>query len=350
MKKFYKLTFLIIISIITILNLSGCLETIDNPTLPSRGFYMGIVPSISYNQSIEDVHLQVAEYAEFIPVWASGAGATGFWDYADKLKGWWSRNVLDGLIRDNGMFPIIHFSFIDKNIDNQLILHTPENMEDATLSDQEWRNLYKKSVLDVVRITKPLYLSVGNEVNRWYEDYGNKMSNPNGFQHFVSLYEEIYDSVKNISPNTFVFCVFSREIVDENREADLEVLNLFSPDKLDILMFTSYPFALQEINQVSDISDDYYLIASSYMPDKLFGFSELGWLSLDFFGGEKGQSDFLINLLTNLTINQGINLHLFSYCWLHDLSEEDTSGLIKIDGTEKLAYDTWKQISNYNFK
>lgn len=70
-------------------------------------------------------------------------------------------------------------------------------------------------MLDVVRASKPLYLSVGNEVNRWYEKYGANSSSPNGFQHFVTLYEEIYDAVKELSPETKVFCTFAREIVAE---------------------------------------------------------------------------------------------------------------------------------------
>jgi len=71
---------------------------------------------------------------------------------------------------------------------------------------------------------------------------------PNGFQHYVSLYEEVYDTVKKKSPKTKVFCTFAREIVSENWEADLKVFKMFPPDKMDILVFTSYPYAVQGIN------------------------------------------------------------------------------------------------------
>jgi len=39
-----------------------------------------------------------------------------------------------------------------------------------------------------VEASKPKYLSVGNEVNRWLEAYG--LEGPNGFENWVSLYEE----------------------------------------------------------------------------------------------------------------------------------------------------------------
>lgn len=144
-------------------------------------------------------------------------------------------------------------------------------------------------MLDVVRASRPYYLSVGNEVNRWYEKYGVNSSSPNGFQYYVSLYEEIYDEVKDLSPNTIVFCTFSREIVAENREADLEVLNMFDPNKIDKLVFTSYPFAVEGIIAPEDVPDDYYKIASDYMSEKPFGFSELGWPSIEAFGGRRGK-------------------------------------------------------------
>lgn len=243
------------------------------------------------------------------------------------------------------MFPLIHFSFIDKDDYGDLILKTPNNIPNATLNNSEWRSLYKISVIDVVNTAKPAYLSLGNEVNRWYEKYGNANENPNGFQHYISLYEEIYDLVKEVAPNTKVFCVFSREIVDENREADLNVLNMFDENKIDILVFTTYPIAVQGINHPLDIPDDYYLSASQYMPNKPFGFSEIGWPTYELTEGEKAQYDILINLSSYLTIDQGISLHLFMYCWLHDLGEGDTTGLIKRNGEEKLGYNAWQRIS-----
>jgi Tol biopolymer transport system component len=77
-----------------------------------------------------------------------------------------------------------------------------------------------------------------------------------------------------------------------------------------------------------------------------FGFSEIGWSTLPAFGGELGQYQFLHNLSSSLTIDQDIDLHLFCYCWLHDLEGGDTTGLIHRNGTEKLGYQAWKQISN----
>ena len=158
--------------ILIFISFSGCVDSIDEPSIPERGFYMGLLPTSAENQDLTEVYKQVSKATEFVPVWSSGTGAEGFWDYVDQLKGWWGTTFLDGLIRGNGMFPIIHFSFIDKDQQGNLILKTPSHMQDATLSDQAWRNLYKTSVIDVVKEAKPAYVSIGNEVNRWYEIYG----------------------------------------------------------------------------------------------------------------------------------------------------------------------------------
>jgi len=324
----------------------------DSPALPARGYFKGILPIPASGQEIADAYAQASLSAEFVPVWESGVGASGFWDYAGALK---SGSLAKSLVRGNGMFPIVNFSFIDKNpATGSLILKSPADLPDATLSDPAWREAYMKAVLDAVRAVKPRYLSVGNEVNRWYEQYGAADNDGNGFQHFVNLYGEIYDAVKTLSPDTIVFCVFAREIVDELREADLGVLEMFDPARLDLLVFTSYPHSVRKDrtglplahphNRPADIPDDYYARALTYFAGKPFGFSEIAWPALDFYGGEQSQADFLSEVTGRLTRNQGADLRLLGWPWLHDLDANDSIGLIKRDGTEKLGYQAWKNL------
>ena len=309
----------------------------DSPDLPLRSFYKGFLPFPSKGQSFNQVYQEASQTVEFVPVWGR---PTPFYGLAEDLNGSWGETFLENFTRGNGMFPLIHTSFIGYN----LSLMTPPGMYDVTLNDPAWRQAYKKAIVDIVLVTKPLYLSLGNEVNRWYEKYGADESSSNGFQHFVSLYEEIYDTVKIISPETKVFCIFAREIVAELREADLNVLDLFNPDKIDILMFTSYPYAVKGINNPEDIPNDYYKKAFEYFPDKQFGFSEVAWPSLEDFGGEQGQADFITHITSRLTKDNGIDLHVLGWAWLHDIDENDYTGLKKMDGSEKLAFEIWKNL------
>lgn len=313
----------------------------DSPVLPSRGFYMGVLPVPGNGQSFEEAYGQAAQYSDFSPVWGR---PTPFYNLADDLSGSWGQLFIEGYIRGNGMFPLVHISFIGPDV----TLVTPSGLEGATLSDTAWRQAYREAVLDVVRACKPLYLSIGNEVNRWYEKYGSDANDPNGFQNFVSLYEEVYEAVKELSPQSIVFCTFAREVISENREADLSFLSMFDPDRLDLIVLTSYPYAVQGINRPSDIPDGYYSEVLAFMPDKSLGFSELGWPSIEAFGGEEAQAEFITEVVGRLTRSQGITLQLFGWAWLHDLDENDHTGLIERDGTEKMAYEVWKNLYESN--
>ncbi|HEY49805.1 MAG TPA: hypothetical protein G4O13_07150 [Dehalococcoidia bacterium] len=319
----------------------------DPPQIPDRGFFKGFASILPPDGQFDGPYQKASEHAEFVNIWVGAAGY-GYWDLADYLAGWWGDQFVERLVRGNGMFPIINLSFIDKDLETGLlILKVPQGMEGATLSDSDFRNAYKQGALDAARASKPLYLSVGNEVNRWYEQYGAEAGDPNGFQHFVSLYEEIYDAVKELSPETNVFCIFSREIVDGLREADLSVVEMFDPEKLDILVFTSYPFAVQGINSPSDVPDDYYsrILDCIGVPDKPFAFTELAWSTLDPFGGEQAQAEFLTDAAGRLTAEQGMNLHLFGWWSLIDLdADPHNTGLIAQDGREKEAYRVWESM------
>jgi len=346
-RKSVAAAIIIVILIVSILALSmlrgpsgpeDSIVPLDSPVLPDRGYFMGVLPTPGTDQSFADAYELAAEHAEFVPVWGK---PSPFYDMAADLSGSWGETFVAQYTRGNDMFPLVHFSFIGAGV----TLAKPSGMDDATLSDPDWRSAYKDAVLDTVREARPLYLSVGNEVNRWYEKYGSDAADPNGFQHFVSLYEEIYDAVKELSNQTFVFCVFARELVSENREADLDVLEMFDEDKMDLLAFTSYVHAVQGINSPSDVPDDYYSRALAHMPGKKMAFTELGWPSIEFFGGEAGQAEHLSDVVGRLTAGQGVDLHMVAWAWLHDLDEGDETGLIEHDGTEKLAYQTWKDLS-----
>lgn len=317
---------------------SGRYTSPDAPYLLDRGYFMGVLPTPSTEQSFAEAYEEAAVYVDFVPVWGK---PSPFYTMASDLSGSWGDTYVDKYTRDNGMFPLIHFSFLGPGV----TLAVPPGMEGASLSDLDWRLAYKTAVLETVKAVRPLYISVGNEVNRWYEKYGAADGDPNGFQHFVTLYEDIYDAVKEISMQIQVFCVFAREVVSEYREADLGVLSMFNHSKMDILAFTSYVHAVQGINSPSDIPDDYYSRAAAYMPGKRVAFTELGWPSLGAFGGEQGQADYLTDMAGRLTKDQGVNLYMLAWAWLHDLNADDETGLKQHDGTEKLAYAVWQELS-----
>ena len=301
--------------------------------LTSRGFLMGMLPTPQEGGEFDDAYSKASETSELVPIWGR---PTPFWEKVEDLSGWWGDTFVESLTRENGMYPLLHFSFIGEGI----TVSSPPGTA-YSLSSEEWRLMYKRAVIESVEATKPVYLSIGNEVNRWYEKYGTE--GDNGFQNWVSLYEEIYHEVKELSPETTVFCTFSREIVDENREADMSVLEMFSPDTLDLVVLTSYPHSVSGVNRPSDMPSDYYSSVSDLVPGKTLAFSEVTWPTTDVFGGEQAQAEFIPMLVDDLTQDQGVELEFVMWPWLHDIGAD--AGLITSDGTEKLGYAAWVEVS-----
>jgi hypothetical protein len=296
---------------------------------PSRGYLLGLLPTPHVGQDFTDAYEFASETCELVPIWGR---PSPFWEKASDLEGLWGETFVEDLIRGNNMAPLLHFSFMGED----LTLSSPPGTR-YSLSNQEWRLQYKRAIIESTEEAKPFYLSLGNEVNRWYEKYG--WEGENGFKHWVSLYEEIYYEVKELSPETKVFCTFSREIVSENREANMSILEKFDPNTLDLLVLTSYPHSVVGINRPSDIPSDYYSKVMDILPSKPLGFSEIAWPSMVQFGGELSQVDFIERLSMDMTYR--LDLEFIMWSWLTDLASNDYIGLIQRDGTQKIGYQTW---------
>ena len=312
------------------------LKPVDAAEPQAGGFLTACLPMPAEGRDLAETYKQASASVDLVPVWGR---PTAFYDLAADLRGAWGELFVDDLIRGNGMAPIIELSFMGEN----LTLQSPQSLGYSALSSPLWRRAYLQAALEAVRAARPRYLSLGNEVNRWYEKYG--LDGDNGFQNYVSLYNEVYDAVKELSPETRVFCTFAREIVSENREADLGVLSLFDPARMDLLAFTSYPHAVKGTSSPSSLPDDYYTRALNHMPGKPLAFTELGWPSIEAFGGEAGQASFLVQVTGRLTRDRGASLSVVGWCWLSDLTAEDHVGLITRSGEEKEAYRVWLSLS-----
>ena len=123
----------------------------------------------------------------------------------------------------------------------------------------------------------------------------------------------------------------------------MNILEYFDPEKLDVLVFTSYPHSLPGVNRPSDIPEDYYSEVAELMPGKPVGFSEITWPSMVEFGGEQAQVDFINRLDGDLT--GGFDVEFIMWPWMSDLAETDYTGLIQRDGTLKQGYHAWVDLA-----
>jgi len=324
--------------LITVLLFTACqqekypIEPIDKLTPPANWFLLGILPNPAKNQTFDSAYAEAARFNSLVPVWGK---PSPFYLMPADLNGEWGKTFVRDLIRGNGMAPIIHLSFIGPGI----TLISPPGITAPSLTNQDWRTAYRDAAIEIVKTIRPRYISLGNEVNRWFEKYGS--AGENGFLNWVSLYEEIYDTIKKIAPDTRVFCTFSREIVDEHRVANLNCITLIDSTKLDLLGITSYPFAVSGVNSPDDIPADYYSALSALLPGKPLGFTEICWWSNPAFGGETAESLFVSKIPDLLS---GVKVEFVCWSWLCDLDSSDYNGLKRVDGTPKPALQAWQSL------
>jgi hypothetical protein len=226
-----------------------------------------------------------------------------------------------------------------------------ENPFSDTFSDERIRRTCKNMVKRIVKDFEPKYLCFGVEVSAYYH------RNPGDFEYFVSLYNEVYSIVKEISPETVVFPTVHYEeflgVLPWNpHEPDWELLQEF---KMDAFALTTYPYM---VYSVEDIPSNYYTQISTYT-DLPVVIAESGFASQccgkaikDLHGSEEAQVNFLLFLLDSIGDMDPL---LWCYWSLYDYEPLSWGGTDKTDvfnsiglhcadGTPKPAFRVWECI------
>ncbi|MBU7048362.1 MAG: hypothetical protein HXS54_18175 [Theionarchaea archaeon] len=218
-------------------------------------------------------------------------------------------------------------------------------------SDERVRRAYKNMALRVLKDFKPTYLCLGVEVSAYSH------VDPADFEHFVSLYNETYAAIKDISPQTIVFPTFHYEeflgVLPWNpHNPDWDLIQKFN---MDAFALSTYPYMRFSLE---DIPEDYYTQIRKYtnlpviIAESGFASECCGKVIKDMHGSEEAQKDFLLFLLESI---EEINPLLWVYWSLYDyepLSWGGTDkndvfnsiGLKYPDGTPKLAFFIWEGI------
>ena len=234
------------------------------------------------------------------------------------------------------------------NTERSKILNNPYSDK---FSDEKVRRAYKNIALRVLEDFKPTYLCLGVEVSAYSH------VDPADFENFVSLYNETYAAIKDISPQTIVFPTFHYEeflgvLPWSPHTADWGLIQKFRMDAFAISTYPYMSFSLDEI------PEDYYTQIRKYTNLPVIiaesGFSSecCGKIIKDMHGSEEAQRDFLLFLLESI---EEMNPLLWVYWSLYDyepLSWGGTDkndvfnpiGLKYADGTPKPAFFIWEGI------
>lgn len=223
----------------------------------------------------------------------------------------------------------------------------PNSHRGQTLSDLELREALVADALFVARNLRPAYLVIGNEINVVFE------RDPKSYSEFVSVYSELYDTVKNAVPDVHVLTSFQYEELLgavpwlPSHTARWNLLKDFE-GRLDQFGITSYPsFAFSNARK---IEPSYYeqIRDHTRLP---IAFISVGYAS---GAGREGinsatpaeQRRYLQRLLADA---DELEISLLIWLIARDLSYVTTSpeslaaelGLHQTDGTPKEAWDVW---------
>jgi len=305
---------------------------------PGRDFYMGMVPSPrsvpeANFEDLIDAYKEAGQIGEVVMVWGN-PGGIGLYDR-------FLKNQVITAVRVYDLKPVITLNFHTiKEVPGQglmLVIDAPDGVR-AEGSDSEFRRLWVEEAKKIAREFKPEYFSLGNEINDYF------YLNPGELEDYLTLFDEAYREIKEVSPATQVFVVLSyTHLIDNDQWALLERFN----EKADLIGLTTYPW--KHFQTPDDIDEDYYSRLNDYI-DKPIAFTEIGWPSTH---SELEQAEFLNRFIELTEKNE---MELVNWLFLHEMDVTDgiggsvfspetgTIALKRSDGAKKEVYGTWERL------
>jgi len=220
-----------------------------------------------------------------------------------------------------GFTPAFGFGWADGDgVPDLLSATEPTN---NTWSNVETRNEYRTMVSNFAQFYQPRYVFLGNEVNTYY-----LLASDAEWDDWISQYEECYDAIKAVSPETLVFTTLQLEHLKGLGSttagwmdaAHWEIVDdLELGGRLDALGFTSYPYF--EYDTPADIPVDYYDEISTHWTGPVI-FTEIAWPAMPvtpFPGGELDQAEFPAVFYDRTRL---LDLVYVAWLFLHDLDQE----------------------------
>ena len=195
----------------------------------------------------------------------------------------------------------------------------------------EVREAFAGFALWITREFHPAYLGLASEINTYAD------AHPDDFPNYLSLYREMYESVKAESPATQVFVTFQWEDLNnlfpgaaEGRQPyqiNWDQVEAFEPE-LDLWVISSYPFVA--FPSGAQIPDDYYTPLLTRTSEPL-AVAEGGYTSEPmgpFPGTPQDQVDYLSAIHDQL----GGRLRFWVYLLLSDFNQDSYSQAMQESG------------------
>ena len=297
-----------------------------------RSVRVGELPNPTELEGPLDAIVASSVANDVTPVWG---GPTDWWEMRNWLnQDWGGQGTYVDLLRVNGVEPIVVLAAITGATKNVPPECTDD--EDDDLSSQCFIDRLRQEAVDIAIDHEPLYMMIGNEVNTFWETHhGNRDGDPDDFEHFVDMFEEVRAEVVYFSPNTKVFPSFAYNRL-VHPAPDWAPVHAFDDTTVDLITFTTYPFMSDDTLFIipSLIPDNYYYQAKLEFPNATFAFTEVVWSSEEYSGTEEEQAEF-VDLFFQLT--SAMDREFVAWGFLNDFEiPMETS-----PGVWEMVYQDW---------
>src|SRR3989338_7997056 len=180
--------------------------------------------------------------------------------------------------------------------------------------DEATKQTYKNSAVAFAEKYKPKYMGLGIEVNMLYENF------PNDFENFVSFYNEVYNAIKAVSPETKIFTVFQLE-------------------KMKGLGGGLF-------GGTNDINKAQWFLIDKFQSDTIV-FTEIGWhTSNSPIGWESSEHEQAEFIKTFFELTKDISKEFIIYSFMFDqntIEPFNSAGLYDSSGNPRLALNEWQK-------
>jgi len=245
---------------------------------------------------------------------------------------------------------------LDPIVDRHRIGPLPPAIAHETFAGPSVRHALREQALMVVREGRPDFLSLGVEINGYYE------SQPEDFDNFVSLHKEIYDEVKRIAPETVVMPSFNLEAIQgllrgvnpySDHGPQWFLIDKFEPS-LDAVAFSTLPFPV--FYRPIQIPADYIPQIQRYTSRPIV-LSEIGWTTSVQDGSDEQQQAEYVAIMARQALRTP-QLKVMAWTIFFDAGDGSIFdsfpafkylGLLTPEGQPKPAFTTWAYLFQMPF-
>lgn len=312
-----------------------------------------------------------SEYADYADAYnlARNAGVQithnfAFWGTVEKSRGeydWMVQDYLNGVARNNGLETSIVFDIIHTTVVGQI----PGDMTFTRFDDPELISRFSDFVVRYIDRYSDIikYVEIGNEVDGYLEKH------PDELEAYKTLYQQVYDSIKEKYPDVPVGTVYAyRHVKDSelfwiydslSEVGEMDAFTLYV--HRDGFMFDRDPSEVtSELKEIETLTGD-----------RMYAIEELGWSTSPVLKGNEADQVKVVDNFFDYLEEAPDRLQFMNYFFLHDRTAENcrtevegyfvpgdptlnnndvmtrlaefvcVHGLLKVDGTPKPAWNEW---------